>query len=79
MVVFTTIYLMKDSQGNEASVTVDDSSTNAQVCGLKDKNGLSVYFESEAYGIPIWANCYNIEVKEIRREEDFDTLWSVAK
>lgn len=76
MVVTTRIYLMKDSHGNKASVTVEEGSDNAQVCGMLNKAGEKVYFESEAYHISSFCDENNIELKVIDRTDDFETLWN---
>lgn len=79
MVVTTRIYLMKDSEGNKTSVTVEEGADYAQVCGMKNKEGKSLYFESEAYNIISFCDENGIELKVIDREEDFDTLWNESK
>lgn len=76
MEVTTRIYLMKDSQGNKASVTVEEDCDTAQICGMKDKEGKDLYFESNAYHISTFCNDNNIELKVIDRKDDFDTLWN---
>ncbi len=73
--VTTKIYLMIDSHGNKASVTVEESCDNAQVCGMLNKEGEKVYFESDAYHIPTFCNDNDIQLKVIDRSEDFDSLW----
>lgn len=70
-----TIFLLKDKHGNNWSVTVNDSSDQAQICGLKDKSGKKVYFESDAYHISTWAKENDIEFKKIIKQEDFNSLW----
>lgn len=79
MKVTTKIYLMKDSHGNQASATVEESCDTAQICGLKDKSGNDVYFESDAYHIFSFCNDNDIECKVIERNEEFDTLWENAE
>ena len=78
MEVTTRIYLMKDSQGNKASVTVEEGCDTALicVCGMKNKEGKDLYFESEAYHISTFCNDNDIELKVIDRKDDFDTLWN---
>lgn len=76
MEVTTRIYLMKDSHGNKTSVTVEEDSDNAQVCGMLNKAGEKVYFESEAYHISSFCDENNIELKVINQTFDFDTLWN---
>ena len=76
MEVRTRIYLMKDSQGNKASVTVEEGRKPAQICGMKDKEGKDLHFESDAYRISRFCNDNNIELKVIDRNDDFDTLWN---
>jgi hypothetical protein len=76
MEVTTRIYLMKDSHGNKASVTVEEGCDGAQICGLKNKDGRVVYFESEAYHISTFCGENNIELKVIDQMYDFDTLWN---
>lgn len=76
MEVTTRIYLMKDSQGNKASVTVEEGCDTAQICGMKDKEGKALYFESDAYHISTFCNDNDIELKVIDRKDDFDTLWN---
>lgn len=76
MEVTTRIYLMKDSQGNKASVTVEEGCDTAQICGMKDKEGKDLYFESDAYHISTFCNDNDIELKVIDRKDDFDTLWN---
>ncbi len=75
MEVRTTIYLMKDSQGNKTSVTVEESCNDAQICGMRNKENEKVYFESDAYHIHSFCKDNDIELKVINRKEDFDTLW----
>lgn len=75
MEVTTKIYLLKDSHGNKYSATVEDSSNYAQICGLKNKDGAPVYFESEAYHLPTFCYDNNISLKVIDTKQDFDTLW----
>ncbi len=76
MKVTTKIYLMKDSKGNKSSVVVQDSSNYAQVCGMQDKDGISLHFESEAYHISTFCHDNDIELKIIDTEDDFDDLWN---
>ncbi len=76
MEVSTRIYLMKDSQGNKTSVTVEEACDTALICGMKDKEGKALYFESEAYHISSFCNDNDIDLKVIDRKEDFDTLWN---
>lgn len=76
MEVTTRIYLMKDSQGNKASVTVEEGCKTAQICGLKGKEGQDAHFESEAYHISTFCNDNDIQLKVIDRKDDFDTLWN---
>jgi hypothetical protein len=76
MEVTTRIYLMKDSHGNKASVTVEQSCDTAQICGLKNKVGDDVHFESDAYHISTFCNENDIELKVIDRTEGFDDLWT---
>lgn len=76
MEVTTRIYLMKDSHGNKTSVTVEEGCDNAQVCGMLNKAGEKVYFESEAYHISSFCDENNIELKVIDRTDDFETLWN---
>lgn len=72
-------YLMIDSFGNKASVTIDEDCDIVLVNGLKLKNGENAYFESDAYHIPNWCNENNITWKYIKREIDFDDLWNSKK
>lgn len=67
---------MKDSHGNKTSVTVEEGSDTAQVCGMLNKDGEKVYFESEAYHIYNFCDENNIELKIIEQKFDFDTLWN---
>jgi azurin len=76
MEVTTRIYLMKDSQGNKASVTVEEDCNMAQICGMKNKENESIYFESDAYHIHSFCKHNDIELKVIGRKYDFDTLWN---
>ena len=76
MKVTTKIYLMKDSEGNKESVIVQDSSNCAQVFGMKDKEGKSLHFESEAYHISTFCHDNDIELKIIDTEDNFDDLWN---
>ena len=76
MEVTTKIYLMKDSHGNKTSVTVEEGSCSAQVCGMLNKDGEKVYFESEAYHISSFCDENNIELKVVDQKFDFDTLWN---
>lgn len=76
MEVYSKIYLMIDTHGNKTSVTVEEASDNAQVCGMVDENGEKVHFESEAYHIDTFCQKYNIKLKMIERKEDFDALWN---
>jgi hypothetical protein len=76
MEVTTRIYLMKDSHGNKTSVTVEEGSCSAQVCGMLNKDGEKVYFESEAYHISSFCDENNIELKVVDQKFDFDTLWN---
>ena len=70
------IYLMKDSQGNKASVTVEEIYDTAQILGMKDKEGYPIYFKNKAYYISGFCKNNNIELKVIYKTYDFDTLWN---
>ena len=76
MKVKTRIYLLKDSHGKKASVTVQEGCDIAQICGMKNKEGKLVYFESDAYHISTFCHENDIELKVIERSEDFDSLWN---
>lgn len=76
--VFAKIYLMVDRLRNKASVTVEDSSETAQVCGLRDIDGKLLHFESDAYHIPTWCKDNNIVLKVVDKEEKFWDLWEKA-
>lgn len=75
MKVIVKIILLEDSHGNEASVVFEDSSDKVQVCGLYDKQGKLLYFETDAHYIAYWAKDNDIEIKEIDSSYDFDELW----
>lgn len=75
MKVYVKIILLKDIHGNKASVTFEDSSDIVQVCGLHDKQGKSLYFETDAHCIANWAKANDIEIKEINYSYHFDELW----
>lgn len=75
MIVTSKIYLCVDSFGNKAYAVCEDSSDTVQLCGLKDKKGDAIYFESDAYHI------YSLKddgviVKVIDKYYDFDKLFS---
>ena len=78
-IVHSTVYLMIDSQGNKTGAIVEDPSDTVQVCGMHDQNGESLDFESDAYHIHSWCKDNGIELKVIKREEDFDSLWEAAE
>jgi hypothetical protein len=76
MEITSRIYLTKDSQGNRAYAVAEDGSNTVQICGMSNKEGEKVYFESEAYHIDSFCRENSIELKVINRVEDFDTLWN---
>ena len=75
--VHTSIYLTKDSQGNTASATCEEDCDQIQICGMVSYADQPVYFESDAYHLSSWCDDNNIELKVIKREEDFDDLWEI--
>jgi len=78
-IVYSTLYLLKDSHGNMTSTVAEDSSNTVQICGMKDADGKDAYFESSAYHLGTFCDTNKIELKVIKREEDFDKLWEEAK
>jgi hypothetical protein len=73
--VYTRIYLLKDSLGNTTSAVVEEGCDRAQICGMHDRDGKPVHFESDAYHIGKFCEDHGIECRIINREEDFDALW----
>lgn len=70
------IYLFKDLHGNNWATSINDRSYDQVfIPGLKNKNGVSVTFESEAYHLDKWSKENDIEMKVIDRKEDFNGLW----
>ena len=77
MKVRTTIFLLKDSFGTIDSVTVEDTTCNASTsCELRNEKGERTCFDSEAFHLQNFCEENQIELKIIKREEDFDTLWN---
>jgi len=79
MNITSKIYLLKDSFGNEAYDVAEDGSNSVQICGLFDKDGNPVYFESEAYHLDRWSRDYGIELRILERNDDFETTWDSLK
>lgn len=79
MNITTKIFLMLDSHGNRAAVVVEDSSTNAMVCGLHGRDNELLHFESDAYHLPNWCSEHNIELRVITRNETFAHLWDASQ
>lgn len=75
MEVTTRIYLCIDSHGNRAWAIVEDSCDTVQICGLKDKDGKGLYFESDGWHVKKFCEDNDIQLKIIDREENFDDLW----
>lgn len=70
---------MQDSQGNKAYSVVEEGCDYTQVGNLYDQHGDSVYFENRAYELHGWCDVHGITLKTIEKEDDFDSLWEVAK
>ncbi len=77
MKVTTKIYLCIDSHGNRASTSVEDGCDTVQLCGLRDKEGKELYFESDGWHVPNFCRDNDIQLKIIDREENFDDLWNM--
>jgi hypothetical protein len=76
MKITTKIYLLKDFHGKKASAIATDSSDTVQVCGMRDKGGNKVYFESEAYHLSTFCSQNDIELKVVEKEDNFEILWN---
>ncbi len=74
-IVHSKIYLLVDSQGNKSAAVVEGSSDTAQICGLVNKDGEQLHFESSAYHISQFCYDNDIQLKIISRQEKFDELW----
>jgi hypothetical protein len=70
------IYLVKDSFNNKDACVVSDSCETVQVCGMKDKNGESLYFESDAYHLDNWCAENGLEIKIVDHSHNFNDLWN---
>ena len=73
--VYVRIYLVKDSFGNKASATCVEGGDKIQICGLKDKDGEDIYFESEAYHLQPFVEDEGLQYKMIEDIHSFDELW----
>lgn len=49
-----TVWLVRDSFGNEATGVVEETCDTVQVCGMVGKEGGHEYFESECYHLESW-------------------------
>lgn len=76
MKVHVNIYLVKDSYGNKSCATCEDSSDTIQICGMLNKDGKDLYFESDAYHLFSWCESNELSLKKIEDIHSFDTLWN---
>lgn len=45
---------VRDAHGNIWTVVAGDWSNTVQICGMYDKDGKNIYFESDAYHVATW-------------------------
>jgi hypothetical protein len=63
------IYVVKDSFKNTCAVVTDEPSNDVQVCGMKNKESESLYFESEAHHIEQWCRENKLDLRVFHRNE----------
>ena len=75
---FTMRLMMKVlwSGRNCSSATCEEGCDIIQICGLTNKDGLSSYFESDAYHLARFCEDEGLKLKKIEDVHDFDTLWN---
>ena len=54
--VTCTAVVVRDSHGNEYHAVYDDSCETIQICGMRNSENKAVYFECEAYHLPLWCS-----------------------
>lgn len=47
---------VKDSHGNRDALVCNEMSDTVQICGMKNKEGENVYFESDAHHLFEWCD-----------------------
>ena len=71
MKVNYTIYLVRDSHGNEDYAVANSESNYIDIDGLETKNYESVVFESSAFTLQQWCKDNDFEYREIEKEVDW--------
>jgi hypothetical protein len=64
------VYATKDVHGNYDAAVCDDESDCIQICGMKDKDGNPIYFESDAYHLHDW--CKENGLAYSRHQSDYE-------
>ena len=55
------VYIAWDSHGNEQYAVCGESCDTIQISGLKNAAGEGIYFESDAYHLPTWADEHGVK------------------
>lgn len=72
MEVLSIIYLVEDSFGNEDYAVCGCSSETIQICGMKDKAGGELYFESDAYHLINWCTENDLKFKYVEKVHELN-------
>lgn len=70
------IYLLRDKFGKMAAAVAEEPADGVMVCGLKDRDGKLLHFESEAHHLFRWSADNGIEYRSISLESSFEELWN---
>jgi len=62
------IYVVNDSHGKKDATVANEPSDTIQICGMKDKKGEALYFESDAYHLKNWCDENGLEMDAIKMD-----------
>ena len=62
------IYIVEDHRGNKDYGVVNEPSDTIQICGMRNKDDKSLYFESEAYHLETFCEENGLTLRKIDRE-----------
>ena len=70
------IFLFKDSKGNLHAQVCNEGCDNITICDLVDKEGTEIYAERRGYDSQSTLWNTGVQLKELRKEFDFEELWN---
>jgi len=63
------IYVVTDTHGNKTAGVVEEGCDCIQICGMKDAENNSVYFESDAHHLHTWCRDNGFTLNVIKKIE----------